>query len=322
MITVANSGTTGTTVGKLAKLTGAPSTAVIAATTDTDGLSGVVTGWASTDGTQPTATTGLAIIVRAGIAACTFDGATTSNHYVQNSPTVNGDCHDTGSTTRPTSGQILGRVLTTNGGGGTYQMTVAVEAVGVNASGCSTSGSNTQPLTDNGSGGCSSDANATLVAGALGLGASGTVGSVTMGNGTSGTGKIHYPATGAMGTSDTTVPIGTSTMMALDLPDQTITGGAEVTTQSQSAGNITVDCTTRPMQYLPNTGAFTLTAPAKDSSCFFDMENGASAGAVTLSGFAPNTMGGDALDTTNGHNFRLFVSRNHGHSTIFARALQ
>jgi hypothetical protein len=101
-----------------------------------------------------------------------------------------------------------------------------------------------------------------------------------------------------------------------------ILGGANVTSLTQSTGNITVDCGTRPAQYIANTGAFTVTAPANDGYCYLDVENGASAGAVSVSGFAPNSIGGASLDTTNGHNFRLYISRVHGHATVDAKALQ
>jgi hypothetical protein len=126
VITVPNAGTTGTTIGSLAKLTGAPSTAVITATTDTSGIVGIVIGW-----TGSSATTGSAVIARGGEASCTFDGATTAGDYVQNSTTTSGDCHDTGSATVPTSGQILGRVLSTNASSGLYAMTVETGPLGV-----------------------------------------------------------------------------------------------------------------------------------------------------------------------------------------------
>lgn len=112
---IANAGTTGTTVNKVAKLTGAPSTALIAATTDTNGVVGVVVGGAGT--------TGNAQIAVSGQASCVFDAATTAGDWAQISSTVAGDCHDAGSTF-PTSGQVLGRVLSTNGGGGTFAMVV------------------------------------------------------------------------------------------------------------------------------------------------------------------------------------------------------
>lgn len=110
--------------------------------------------------------------------------------------------------------------------------------------------------------------------------------------------------------------------VSLVTADQTISGGANFTAQNQSAGNITVDCGSRPGQYIPNTGAFTITAPSSDGYCLFDVENGSGAGAVSVSGFSPNSIGGVALDTTNGHIFRMFISRNHGHASISATALQ
>jgi hypothetical protein len=110
---IANASSTGTTLNKLAKLTGAPSTALITATTDTNTALGVVVGNAGT--------TGNAQIALEGQASCVFDGATTAGDYVQISSTVAGDCHDAGAT-YPTSNEVLGRVLSTNGAGGTYAM--------------------------------------------------------------------------------------------------------------------------------------------------------------------------------------------------------
>lgn len=112
-ITVANAATTGTTLNALAKFTGAPSTAVITATTDTGGAIGIVTAGAGT--------TGNATIQINGLVDCIFDGATTAGDYVNISSTTAGDCHDDGSS-YPTSGEIIGRVLSTNASGGTYQL--------------------------------------------------------------------------------------------------------------------------------------------------------------------------------------------------------
>src|SRR5262249_21709313 len=113
-IEVANATTTGTTANKLAKLTGAPSTALITATSDTGGAQGIVVGGAGTSGN--------AQIARIGIASCVFDNATTAGDYVQISSTTAGDCHDAGSSFPTSGGQILGRVLSTNGSAGTYAM--------------------------------------------------------------------------------------------------------------------------------------------------------------------------------------------------------
>jgi hypothetical protein len=109
-----NAGTTGTTVNKLAKTTGAPSTAVISATTDTGGILGVVIGGAGTSGS--------ATIETYGIVAVAFDGATVAGDYVTISATTAGAAHDFGATYPSAGQQVLGKVLTTNASAGTYQM--------------------------------------------------------------------------------------------------------------------------------------------------------------------------------------------------------
>jgi hypothetical protein len=107
---IPNAGSTGTSLNMLAKLTGNPSTAVKAATTDVSGIVGVVVGGAGTSGN--------AQIAIDGVASCVFDNATVAGDYVTISSTTAGNCHDAG-TTRPTSGQILGIVLSTNGASST-----------------------------------------------------------------------------------------------------------------------------------------------------------------------------------------------------------
>lgn len=143
----ANAASTGTTVNKLAKLTGAPSTAIVTATTDTRGAIGVVVAGAGT--------TGSASIASIGQASCVFDGATTAGDYVQISSSTAGDCHDAGAN-YPVSGQVLGRVLSTNGGGGTYTMTLTLG-----------NGSDTlQPGTPTiGSGACGAGSNGVITSG-------------------------------------------------------------------------------------------------------------------------------------------------------------
>lgn len=112
-IVIANASSTGTTANTLTKLTGAPSTAVISATTDTGGAVGVTISGAGT--------TGNATIQIAGLVNCVFDGATTAGHYVKISSSTSGDCSD-GGATYPTTGQAIGRVLSTNASAGTYQI--------------------------------------------------------------------------------------------------------------------------------------------------------------------------------------------------------
>lgn len=112
-MTVANAGVTGTTVNRLAKLTGAPSTAVITATTDTENAVGICTAGCGT--------TGNATIAIIGQVTCDFDGATTAGNYVVISATTAGKCHDGGSAF-PNAQAAYGRVLSTNGAGGAFVM--------------------------------------------------------------------------------------------------------------------------------------------------------------------------------------------------------
>jgi hypothetical protein len=58
-------------------------------------------------------TTGTAQIAIDGVASCIFDNATVAGDYVTISSTTAGNCHDFGSV-RPSSGQLLGIVLSTN----------------------------------------------------------------------------------------------------------------------------------------------------------------------------------------------------------------
>jgi hypothetical protein len=110
-ISVANAATAGTTLNTLTKLSGTPSTAVISSAGDTGGAVGITTAGAGT--------TGSATISFLGVVGCVFDGATVAGDYVQISSTTAGNCHDTGSLSYPTSGQVIGRVLSTNAAAGT-----------------------------------------------------------------------------------------------------------------------------------------------------------------------------------------------------------
>lgn len=110
---ITNAASTGTTLFKLAKLTGSPSTAIVTTAGDAFGAVGIVVNGAGTSGS--------ATVQYNGTASCVFDGATAANHYVTISATVAGDCHDAGATP-PTLTQDLGQVTTTNVAGGTYSV--------------------------------------------------------------------------------------------------------------------------------------------------------------------------------------------------------
>jgi hypothetical protein len=122
---IANASPTGTTLYSLAKWINAPSQATIAATTDTGGIQGICVAGCGT--------TGNATIQQNGLALCAFDAATTANDYVQISSTVAGGCHDTGLATYPQSGQVIGKVLSTNATSGNYQVEMFGPEVAANS---------------------------------------------------------------------------------------------------------------------------------------------------------------------------------------------
>lgn len=105
-----------------------------------------------------------------------------------------------------------------------------------------------------------------------------------------------------------------SSPASLIAADQTLTGGANVTSLSLATGNVTIDCGARPLQFITNGGAFTITAPAKDGSCIVLTTNNASAGTIAFSGFSVGTSTGDALTTTNSNQFSIFIWRVNGTS--------
>lgn len=111
-----------------------------------------------------------------------------------------------------------------------------------------------------------------------------------------------------------------------DTADQTISGGARVTSLSdgtKSSGTYTPDPGDRPLIYITNGGAFTLAAPtAGDGSFVLLVTNNGSAGAITFSGFQVGSNVGDALTTTNGDDFAIYITRINSISFYFIQALQ
>lgn len=157
---------------------------------------------------------------------------------------------------------------------------------------------------------------------------SGTLGPALGGTGVSNNASSTLTISGNFGTTltvsgTTSVTLPTSgTLLANSVADQTISGGANVTSLSQSTGNITIDCGARPLQYITNGGAYTITAPSNDGSCVLLVTNNASAGATTFSGFTVGSNTGDALTTTNASKFMIFIIRINGTSSYTVKALQ
>jgi hypothetical protein len=113
LTSVANNTSTGTANAHLAKLDSSGN-AVKTGMGDNFGILGVVVSGGGTSGN--------AQIAVAGQANCVFNLGTTAGDYVQSNPSGmsgSGTCRDAGST-YPTTGQVLGRVLSTNVNAGTY----------------------------------------------------------------------------------------------------------------------------------------------------------------------------------------------------------
>jgi len=113
-IVVPNAGATGTSVNTLTTFSGSPSTAIIQPINHSLGVPVGIT-------IAGAGTTGSATIQLLGQTSCVFDGATTAGDYFASSTTTAGNCTDTGATPGI---QSLGRVLSTNGGGGTYSVSL------------------------------------------------------------------------------------------------------------------------------------------------------------------------------------------------------
>ena len=103
---IPNDVSTGTVLNELAVFnTNSPSQAVLAGTSSTNGVIGLVQGGAGKSGN--------AAITWRGYAYCIFDNATTAGDAVTASTSTAGDCHDTGSSGQPVS-QLIGYVDVTN----------------------------------------------------------------------------------------------------------------------------------------------------------------------------------------------------------------
>jgi len=129
---------TGTTNNKLAKIVNSSGTlkAEIISTSAADQASAI--GCVISGG----GTTGTALIMVAGTGSCYFDGAVTAGHIAIPSATSAGALHDTGSSSTPSSGEVMATAGATNACGsppcliaGNLFMTPDVVATGGNGNG-------------------------------------------------------------------------------------------------------------------------------------------------------------------------------------------
>jgi hypothetical protein len=134
-----------------------------------------------------------------------------------------------------------------------------------------------------------------------------------------------------------TLNVGTSSSMVAAGDDSRITGAV----QKASTGTISVGYTLTPFnkgtvssgtytpaasdgnyQYYTNNGAHTVAAPSSDCAIDILCTNGASAGAITFSGFTVGSNTGDTLTTTNTNKFLISLRRINTVSTYVIKALQ
>jgi hypothetical protein len=119
-----------------------------------------------------------------------------------------------------------------------------------------------------------------------------------------------------------TLDVGSSVAL-LDTAGQSLSGGARVVTYdngTKSSGTLTPDPGNGPHQKYTNNGAHTLAPGTNYGSYWLDVTNGASAGAVTTSGWTK--VSGDSLDTTNGHKFACAVHVSELGSLLVVQAMQ
>ena len=107
-------------------------------------------------------------------------------------------------------------------------------------------------------------------------------------------------------------------ILKADTADELTAGFSSATTDAgtKSSGTFTPDPDSGNFQHFVNGGAHTLAPPAKNCTMVLLMKCGGSAGTLTTSGFT--LVDGDALTTTNGHEFFLYITRYNDGSTTFS----
>jgi hypothetical protein len=123
----------------------------------------------------------------------------------------------------------------------------------------------------------------------------------------------NYPAVSVNGNAVLTVAGG-----------QTLIGGFNETIfdfGSVTSGSITPNPSKSLKQHVTNNGSFFIAATAEIGDVELLITNGASAGALTFSGFTKQ-WSGDALDTVNGHQFIILIYGFFSVSAYMIKALQ
>ena len=87
-----------------------------------------------------------------------------------------------------------------------------------------------------------------------------------------------------------------------------------------TSGTVTPDEANGNMQKMVNNGAHVLAVPANDCTLIIQVTNDSSAGTVTTSAF--DIVDGDALTTTNGHDFFYYITNMGTFTLLTVKALQ
>lgn len=89
---------------------------------------------------------------------------------------------------------------------------------------------------------------------------------------------------------------------------------------TKSSGTYTPDPLTGNFKYITANGAFTLAPPSAECTLIIEVLNGASAGAITTSGFTK--VNGDTYATTNGLKYAFHILKTKNYSRLTIEALQ
>lgn len=140
-----------------------------------------------------------------------------------------------------------------------------------------------------------------------------------------GSNKATITAATSMASDATiTLPSASGTLLSTN-ESQTLGKGFTVTPYDNgtvTTGTLTPDPANANYQYYTNNGAHTLAAPSADCAIDILVTNGASAGAITFSGFTVGAATGSSYVLTSGYKFILSIRRINGTSTYSWYALQ
>lgn len=115
------------------------------------------------------------------------------------------------------------------------------------------------------------------------------------------------------------------TLLASDVANQQITGGAKITSLSvNSSTGLLLNYGNRPLQFTTNnsSGGFSITASTSDGSGVLLVTNSSIAGSITLVNFSTATNTGDTYATTNGNKYKFYFDTVNSVSSYTIQGMQ